>query len=506
MQRSTVVLYLRVSTEEQVGNLSLDTQENACRDYAARQGWTVEAAYREEGASAKTLQRPVLQQLLADVGRRGSRVARVLVYRLDRLSREQQDFYALRAALTRHGVAVVSASERIEERSIEAVIVETFAVLQAQVDNMIRSARTRAGMTEAARRGRWVWSPPFGYRVAPREADDRPRGIEPHPDHAPLVKAAFAAVAAGAPIAEAHRALVAGCRAVGRRPLTLGALGYALRHPIYVGRLVSPRLGIDVPSAAPALVDEVTWARVQGRLCQALTPARRRVGPSADFPLRGVLRCACGAQLTAYQARGKSGRRWPYYRCTRCGVHHAATGVEARWESLLARLSLPEAVVALVDRAISRQLEARAAELSGRLSRARARLRTSEQRLERLLALRVDGEIEPEEFAATRTRLAGERDAARAELAEIADPAPTAERASAWLRQALTDPVRLWLGLTPEQRIAFARRVFPEGVPVEPSGEIANPEKSLFCLPLRDSAGLESGLVPPTGFEPVFAP
>ena len=59
------VLYLRVSTEEQVDNFSLDTQEEICRREAEKKGFEVIEVFREEGRSAKTITgRPVLINLL----------------------------------------------------------------------------------------------------------------------------------------------------------------------------------------------------------------------------------------------------------------------------------------------------------------------------------------------------------------------------------------------------------------------------------------------------------
>ena len=49
------ILYLRVSTEEQVDNFSLSTQEEICRKEAMRQGMKIVKVFREEGKSAKTI-------------------------------------------------------------------------------------------------------------------------------------------------------------------------------------------------------------------------------------------------------------------------------------------------------------------------------------------------------------------------------------------------------------------------------------------------------------------
>ena len=49
------VVYLRVSTEEQVDNFSLGTQENICKKEALRRGFEIAEIFREEGKSAKTI-------------------------------------------------------------------------------------------------------------------------------------------------------------------------------------------------------------------------------------------------------------------------------------------------------------------------------------------------------------------------------------------------------------------------------------------------------------------
>ena len=58
------VIYVRVSTLDQVENYSLETQTKACRDYCRRHSIEVDRVFREEGASAKTAARPELSNLL----------------------------------------------------------------------------------------------------------------------------------------------------------------------------------------------------------------------------------------------------------------------------------------------------------------------------------------------------------------------------------------------------------------------------------------------------------
>jgi DNA invertase Pin-like site-specific DNA recombinase len=59
------LIYVRVSTEEQTQNLSLPTQEKACLEYCQRHDFVVDRIFKEEGESAKTINRPQFQKLLA---------------------------------------------------------------------------------------------------------------------------------------------------------------------------------------------------------------------------------------------------------------------------------------------------------------------------------------------------------------------------------------------------------------------------------------------------------
>ncbi len=493
----TAYLYLRVSTEEQVSNLSLDTQEAECRAICAKNAWPIAEVFREEGASAKTLDRPTLQRMLANLGKAKGKVDRVVVLRVDRLSRNQSDFYILRAALRRHGVRIISAREEIADDSISSMIVETFSVLQAQVDNLIRAGRAKTGMTEAARRGRWVWKAPIGYRHAPHR-DGRPVGLEQDPDQAPHIARAFELVAGGVSVDAAFRECTAAglCNPKGK-PIGRQTFHAIFEKPIYAGRLEVAGWGVEVASTAPAIVSGETWSRARQAIATR-SPVRRQTATLADFPLRGCTRCACGRKLIAYHARGKSGNRWPYYRCQRCAVQIPQRELSSAFERLLTRIAAPEAAVLWVDRLISETIQRRATEMQARLAQGQRRLATADGRIERLLAMRVDGEITPEEFNASRTRLAAERDEARVELAELTTPLEVDFGiASTWARRLLTQPAKVWTSLDPSRRASFVERVFPEGLTFE-QGELSNPTKCLLRLPLSPFSGKEKDLVGPT--------
>ena len=142
------VLYCRVSTKEQVGNLSLATQQEACAEYCARNKMEVQEMFVEEGESAKTVDRPALKRLLTYCAAHRSELDVVVVYAVSRLARDTSDHLAIRAQLRRHGIQLRSVTEPIDDSS-SGKFIETILAGVAQFDNDVRAERTKSGMRAA---------------------------------------------------------------------------------------------------------------------------------------------------------------------------------------------------------------------------------------------------------------------------------------------------------------------------------------------------------------------
>ena len=68
---TTVVTYLRVSTEAQVEKFSLPAQDKLTREVAAKYGWEIVKVYRDEGFSGGLIEkRPAFFALLQDAAKR----------------------------------------------------------------------------------------------------------------------------------------------------------------------------------------------------------------------------------------------------------------------------------------------------------------------------------------------------------------------------------------------------------------------------------------------------
>ena len=89
-------IYTRKSTDEglELDFNSLDAQREACEAFIQSQkglGWAVQKKrYDDGGISGGTMERPALQDLLADIER--GKVDLVVVYKVERLTRSLMDF------------------------------------------------------------------------------------------------------------------------------------------------------------------------------------------------------------------------------------------------------------------------------------------------------------------------------------------------------------------------------------------------------------------------------
>lgn len=156
-----VALYPRVSTEEQSKEgYSLAAQLEKMRAFCFSQGWTIYKEYVEEGRSAKDMERPQLQALLADM----AYYEVVLVYKLDRLSRNVGDINYLLNTFEKNKVAFKSVTEPYDTTTSQGkLLINIFASL-AQFEREQLAERTYMGMARKHEEGsRNGGRAPFGY-------------------------------------------------------------------------------------------------------------------------------------------------------------------------------------------------------------------------------------------------------------------------------------------------------------------------------------------------------
>jgi DNA invertase Pin-like site-specific DNA recombinase len=461
------ILYCRVSSTDQLDGTSLEVQERSCREYAERQGFHILEVFIERGESAKTAARTELNRALAFCSKKAQRVEVFIVHKLDRFSRNTEDHVLLRASLRRMGTELVSATEPIDTTPMGRFM-ETILSGVAELDNNVRTERTKAGMLERVRQGVWVWPAPLGYY-----RPEKGTNITPHPTEAPFIRLAFQRYAEGT---YTYKALAGflndqGFRSRGGGKLYFQQVEKILRNPLYAG--VIDAWGQRVQGSFQPIVDPRLWQRCQPGWEEHRPHASPRSANNPLFPLRRVLVCTeCGEYLTGSSSTGRSGVRHPYYHHRKTGcprsLYHRKQDLEDRFLEHVATLA-PGSPFERVFRAavldVWAEEEGMIAERREEARRAIERL-TNERR--RIFAYHRSGVYGDEDFAEQRNLVDFEiREKGRLaeETAEGYEIEEVLEHAFSFIR----NPARSWEQLEPTYaaRIRLQRLIFRGDVPFD---------------------------------------
>src|SRR5437868_11545784 len=167
-------IYTRKSTDYnlELAFNSLDAQREACEAYIksqAHEGWRLIPGRYDDGAfSGASLDRPALQQLLAEV--RAGKIDIVLVYKVDRLTRSLADFAKLIELFDAHGVSFVSVTQSFNTSSSMGRLTLNVLLSFAQFEREVIGERVRDKIAASKRKGIWVGGPvPLGYAAVDKK-------------------------------------------------------------------------------------------------------------------------------------------------------------------------------------------------------------------------------------------------------------------------------------------------------------------------------------------------
>ena len=157
--------YVRVSTDKQADHgVSLDAQTEKIRAMAVVHGAELFDVIVDGGESAKSLQRPGIERLLALV--EGKKVEAVIVAKLDRLTRSVKDLCILLECFDRRSVALISVAESLDTSSAAGRLVLNIMTAVSQWEREAIGERTREALRHKRNRGERVGNIPFGSRLA----------------------------------------------------------------------------------------------------------------------------------------------------------------------------------------------------------------------------------------------------------------------------------------------------------------------------------------------------
>lgn len=336
------VVYLRVSSDKQQREGDgLRSQERACRDFAAREGFQVLESFHDV-MSGKHASRPGMDEMLAFVRKHRKLHPVVIIDDISRLARDLMSYLILRNEIAEAGGELKSPKMNFSDDPTAQLPEKMMAVI-VEHERIANANRSAERMKARLLNGYWPFPAPTAYTFE----DDPARGgrvlvrVEPM---ASILAEALNLFATGRldTQAEVKRFLD------GNHDYPQGVSGEVpkqriktlLDNPIYAGLIGYPEWGVPYAKGQhKPLISLEAHERIKQRLSgRPVFPVRKTV--NEDFPLRGFVCCDdCGEPYRGAWTKGRS-KHYGYYVCQTKGCESYGKSVrkedlEGRFEELL---------------------------------------------------------------------------------------------------------------------------------------------------------------------------
>lgn len=375
--RVPVAIYTRVSTMHQIGGrfTSCESQEAICREHVLRNadlGWYEVASHSDPAYSGGNMKRPGMEALKRQIA--AGEVKIVVLFMLERVLRDTDEWSAFRKFLQVHGCTLESPTGDISEAEPEGRLKNNIVMSVAEYARLSTAKKVKIKMLEQAKRGIWNggWLP-YGYAY-----DRNTKALLPDPKEGAVVRRIFEQAACLVSLQDIANALNAEGLRTRQRPLRRrdgsvdivggnafrdDGLRIMIRNPIYRG--VVRFKGEEFASTHDALVSREVWDKANAAVVVAQDDApavRLMIDRDVHMHLlKGVVYCAsCDRALVPHDSgkRAADGRPYRYYYCgfvlkerqrDRCSIGQLqADALEKVTLEFLGQLSRHPDLVALV--------------------------------------------------------------------------------------------------------------------------------------------------------------
>ena len=395
---ANVIIYYRVSSNEQTLGASLDVQEERLRKYCNQMGYNIidNIPYRED-ESAKTFEkRPVIQGIMNYIRKNKGRVNKLLFLQWDRYSRD-----------------IISASENLKEllkSGVEPNAIEAPLDFNSDTWPLLLEYRHNA-TTSKGQKTQWTvfmehWQKE-NVLIKHQEGYQNVR-ISKHETHveidtntAPFIQAMFKEVA---------KDIETPCyirRKFARKGYNIPESSFLemLRNKFYIGKIRVPAYKGEpeyyVNGEHEAIIDEETFYKVQ-----EILDGKRKKTPklskaiNPDLYLRKFLICpVCGCALTGATSSGNGGK-YTYYFCCNNQKHirMRAENVNEEFARYTAQLKPNKTVLNLYNEILKDLQSERKGESKKEVAALQNELSTVQKRINSIEDKYLDGDLTKEEY------------------------------------------------------------------------------------------------------------
>jgi site-specific DNA recombinase len=494
------VIYVRVSSDEQVKGTSLGSQESICVEKARTMNLEVMAVFREEGESAKTTNRKVFNEALEFCRKNRKQIGVFMVWKFNRFARNMEDHFAVRRILKGYEIELVSAAEAVGTGTV-GQIVEALVAGTAQLENEQRAHACKTGMQSRIKQGIWPWHPPVGYLCAhnKKHGVGKTEPDKPNPKVLPVIQMVlksyareiYGEVGIMHELEKKNFQKLTGIKPTDRFVHHL----LADRLPFYAGLLTNPwpekEDGGDryLPGKHDAVIsiDEMHTIQAIKRGDKGVLVTNNRNNPM--FPLRRLLVCPmCGRPLTGSSSRGRGGRLYPYYHCynVACSLRWKMIPkslVEPAYMGFLTEVSPTEEFLTRFEKVCIAYWTEWCGGIQVSSKTCCEALRELETRRATIFEMRESGEYTSTQFAERMREIDMKISEAKLAISRL----PTAEfdmkEALATAMEVIKKIAAYWDEMSPEARERFQKVAFPAGIPFNRESSFGTPKMGrIFSL------------------------
>ena len=286
MKTKKALLYIRVSTDEQAEKgYSLHAQQATLEKYCKNNNIEIAGIYQDDYSAWKGFDRPGYIQMHKFIAANKKTVDHLFVTQWSRFSREMSSSLNEIKKLNALGIEPNAIEQWVDFSIPESQYMLAMYLVAPQVENDRLSIRTKVGMRQAVKEGRWLWKAPQGYKN-----NKLVKLVEIDIETVSLIKWCFEEYAKGIYSAEEVRA-----KAIAKG-LNLTKQGFLnmLSNPFYIGKIPLSSYKDEpaqlVKGVHEAIISEEIFLIVQQVLKGKRKPNKRiKDDIQSVFPLRGLL-------------------------------------------------------------------------------------------------------------------------------------------------------------------------------------------------------------------------
>lgn len=298
----TAVIYARYSSERQTEQ-SIEGQLHVCEEYAKRNDIIIVDTYIDRATTGTNDNRASFQRMLKDSNKRAWNF--VLVYKLDRFSRNKYEMAMHRKTLRDNGIKLLSAMENIPETP-EGIILESLLEGMAEYYSAELSQKVRRGLRENRNKGNYMGGTLiYGYKVINKK-------VLPDENEAPFVKLIYEEYAKGKRVVDICDEVNKMGATHNGKPIPLNTIHNILRNNKYSGRYEHE--GEVYTNIYPQLVSDDIFYLVRS---MQKNNHYGKASTKTPFLLRNKIVCGyCGGIISSTAGTARVGEVRKYYKCS----------------------------------------------------------------------------------------------------------------------------------------------------------------------------------------------